>query len=166
MMDDLADQIYNAAWDADLATLERLKPGLPAMFDTGTLPNFCDIVDTCPIDSIRWFLDNGADPNMKPGDGFPPLHCALDRDTPDRAAVLQLLLDHGADVNQRGINDWTPLHRAAVVRPTQEIMALLIDRGADRDARTGIDHYATPAEEAAHLGYQLSAIFITDYRPG
>ncbi|WP_095588306.1 ankyrin repeat domain-containing protein [Actibacterium ureilyticum] len=166
MMDDLTGQIYNAAREGDVAELERLKSGIPALSDKNTHPNFCDIVDACPIDSIRWLLDNGADPNMKTDDGFPPLHCAIDRDTPDRAEVLKLLLDNGADVNQRGFNDWTPLHRAAVVRPTQEIMALLMDRGADRDARTGIDHHATPAEEAVHLGHQLSAIFINDYRPG
>ena len=84
---------------------------------------------------------------------------------PDRAEVVALLLGHGADADQRGANDWTPLHRAACQGTAPlDIIALLIDSGADRTVRTRIDDFATPEEEARHLGHVKAADFLRDYR--
>ncbi|MCB2124606.1 MAG: ankyrin repeat domain-containing protein [Rhodobacteraceae bacterium] len=147
----------------DRAALDRIardRPGIAR--DAGV---FLDAVALCPAATVRWCLDNGADPNLPADDGFPSLHLAIDRAGPDRAEVVALLLGHGADADQRGANDWTPLHRAACQGTAPlDIIALLIDSGADRTVRTRIDDFATPEEEARHLGHVKAADFLRDYR--
>lgn len=148
----------------DIAALDRIgrdRPGLATDAEA-----FLDAVATCPAATVRWFLANGADPDPPVDDGFPALHLAIDRQGADRAEVAALLLDHGAAVNARGANDWTVLHRAAsVLPPPLDLIALLLDRGADRTLRTRIDDRATAEEEARLLGRTVSADFIRDH-PG
>jgi len=100
-----------------------------------------------PLAFIRKLLDLGANPNYGDHAGFPSLIAALSADRPDRQDLLQLLLDHGADISQRGVNDYTPLHYAAATNDVPAI-ELLLARGADPGARTNVDDYATPLEEA------------------
>ncbi|MBK8065830.1 MAG: ankyrin repeat domain-containing protein [Betaproteobacteria bacterium] len=105
---------------------------------------------------MRQLLELGADPNENPGDGFPPLFCALGSNHEDREERVALLLDFGADVQQRGVNDYTPLHYAAT-QDQADCVALLLARGADPQARTRIDHCATPLEEAEFFGHAAGA---------
>jgi ankyrin repeat protein len=100
-----------------------------------------------PLAFVRKLLDLGANPNYGDHAGFPSLIAALSADRPDRQDLLKLLLDHGADVSQRGVNDYTPLHYAAATNDVPAI-ELLLARGADPSARTNVDDYATPLEEA------------------
>ena len=104
-----------------------------------------------PLTFIRTLLERGADPNYGDHAGFPSLIATLSTERPDMLEVVALLLDSGADIQQRGINDHTPLHYAATAGDTAAI-DLLLARGADPNARTRIDDYATPLEEAEHLG--------------
>lgn len=104
-----------------------------------------------PLRFIRALLELGADPNYGDHAGFPSLIAALSSARKDRYAVIELLLDFGADIQQRGVNGYTPLHYAAATRDLQGI-ELLIARGADPDARTDVDDFATPLEEAKILG--------------
>lgn len=147
----------------DRAALDRIardRPGIAREADI-----FLDAVAACPAATVRWCLDNSADPNLPADDGFPSLHLAIDRPGPDRVEVVALLLDHGADPDQRGVNDWTPLHRAACKGPAPlDIIKLLLDRGADRTARARIDDFATPEEEARRLGHATAADFLRDCR--
>jgi len=69
----------------------------------------------------------------------------------ERSDVLELLLQHGAPVDVHGINDWTPLHMAAAKNDVAAVK-LLLQYGADPTAKTRIDDYATPLEEARTLG--------------
>lgn len=151
--------LAHAMLAGDRATLDRIardRPGIAREADV-----FLDAVAHCPAATVRWCLDHGADPNLTVDDGFPSLHLAIDRTGPDRAEVVVMLLDSGPDVNQRGANDWTPLHRAACKAPAQlDLIALLIERGADRTARTRIDNFATPEEEARLLGRMAAADFL------
>ena len=62
-----------------------------------------------------------------------------------------MLLKHGALTQIRGIKDWTPLHMAAAINDVQAAK-LLLKYEADPTARTRIDDYATPLEEARALG--------------
>ncbi len=62
-------------------------------------------------------------------------------------AILDMLLEAAADIQQRGMNDSTPLHWAARYMDVTH-MQFLLDHGADPNARTAIDNYTTPLEEA------------------
>jgi ankyrin repeat protein len=97
-----------------------------------------------------FLLDHGADANYAdPDNGETPLHSALC--TADRVAhdqVLRVLLSHGANPNVATKPDAetggfmrdvrtkgeTPLHRAAAFG-TEATVTLLLDHGAQRDAR-------------------------------
>lgn len=105
-----------------------------------------------PLPFVRTLLELGAGPDYGDHAGFPSLIAALSTKRPDRCALVDLLLDFGADIQQRGHNDYTPLHWAAAVDDDPAMIALLIARGADPKARTGIDWYATPLEEAHRAG--------------
>ena len=113
-----------------------------------------------PLAFIRELLELGADPNYDEHAGFPSLIAALSSsDRPDMHQTLELLLSFGADVQQRGHNDYTPLHYAAAMEDTGA-MELLLAHGADLEARTRIDDYATPLEETEILGREKAATFL------
>ena len=81
---------------------------------------------------------------------------ALSTERQDGLVVAALLLERGADIQQRGINDHTPLHYAATAGDTAAV-DLLLAGGADPNARTRIDDYATPLAEAEYLGLSAMA---------
>lgn len=118
-----------------------------------------------PLTLVEALLAAGADPNRPVIDGFPALFAAIDRPAPDQIAVLAALLAAGADVQQRGVNDYTALHYAAC-RDAPALVQLLLAHGADLTARTRIDHYATPLEEAERLGHSLGAAALREWRAG
>ncbi|MBR1146103.1 ankyrin repeat domain-containing protein [Bradyrhizobium sp. AUGA SZCCT0431] len=106
-----------------------------------------------PLAFIETLLDHGANPNYLDRAGFPSLIAALSTDRPDRLELLRLLLSRGADIAQRGVNDWTPLHYA-VSRDDVPAIELLLAHGADVSARTRIDDFTTPLEEAKRLNHK------------
>ncbi|MGB5526344.1 MAG: ankyrin repeat domain-containing protein [Gemmatimonadota bacterium] len=109
-----------------------------------------------PIPFIGKLLEMGADPDCGDHAGYPSLIAALASARPDRLEILGLLLAHGADIQQRGVNGYTPLHWAAGEDDPQ-LIDWLLARGADPEARTNVDHYATPLEEAVILGRENAA---------
>jgi hypothetical protein len=136
----------------------------PAAVPNGRMP---DTIGSClvyaiyhsPLPFVRTLLEIGADPNHPVDDGFPPLIAALSctRDEPganrrtDVSDMLRLLLSFGADPNQRGINDYTPLHMAVGERSAQAVQ-ILLEGGADPQARTRIDECETALEMAEAAG--------------
>ncbi len=104
-----------------------------------------------PLPFIKTLLELGADPNYGDHAGFPSLIAALSTNRPDKYEIVDLLLSFGADIQQRGVNDYTPLHYAAAGNDWEGI-GLLLSRGADPTARTNVDDYASPLEEAENLG--------------
>ena len=109
-----------------------------------------------PVSLVRDLLELGADANYSDHAGFPSLFAAIDRLAPDRHEVLALLVAAGADVQQRGVNDYTALHYAAC-RDDAIAVDLLLRHGANPAARTRIDHYGTPLEEAERFGHAIGA---------
>lgn len=104
-----------------------------------------------PLSFIRELLKLGADPNYLSLGGFPSLIAALSADRPDRIEIIDLLLVHDADIQQRGLNGYTSLHYAASLNDCRAI-ELLVARGADLKAKTNVDNFTTPLEEAEMLG--------------
>ena len=104
-----------------------------------------------PLAFIQTLLDLGADPNYVSDQGYPSLIAALSAQREDKYQLMELFLSAGADINQRGVNDWTPLHYAAATDDTRAI-EFFAAHGADLNARTRIDDYTTPLEEAQSLG--------------
>ena len=106
-----------------------------------------------PFAFIRTLLDLGADPNYGDNKGFPSIIAALTTDRDDRLDIVELLISYGADIQQHGHNGYTPLHWAAAGDDVPAI-ELLIKNGADTTARTLVDDYNTPEEEAELLNCQ------------
>lgn len=105
-----------------------------------------------PFSFIRTLLELGANPNYEDHDGFPSLIAALScPERVDQQEIIELLLSFGADIQQRGMNDYTPLHYAAAGNDLK-LVEFLLQQGADPRAKTRIDEYATPLEEAEILG--------------
>jgi ankyrin repeat protein len=101
--------------------------------------------------SVEWMLRKGVTLDFRDDEGYTPVHAAIERRAGDRYELLERLLEAGAPVNLKGINDWTPAHMAAA-RDDVEALEILVRHGADLSVRTVIDEYATPLEEARHLG--------------
>lgn len=163
--------IHEAFKRGDLEALKSLL-GSPADFPNcrgpsgigGNLLEYA--IYHSPLPFIRALLEAGADPNYDDYAGFPSLLAALSgREGPDRYDVLDMLLDFGADVAQRGHNDYTPLHMAAVQEDLRA-MELLLAHGADLEARTRIDDYATPLEEAVYLRRPRAVAFLKQAAEG
>lgn len=76
--------------------------------------------------AVTEFLTKGADPNERDANGYTPLHLALSRNHPETASAL---IAAGADVNAIRYG-WPPLVFAVIARE-QEMVKVLIDKGAD-----------------------------------
>ena len=75
------------------------------------------------IETLRRFLDGGADPNDSIH-GYTALYWAA---SSGRPGVVDMLIEAGAGVNRRSYQGWTPLHCAA----SRRIALRLLDAGAD-----------------------------------
>ena len=114
-------------------------------------------VDCGDLGVVKWMLQHGASVQFDADDGYSVIHSVLEREKADRLAMLRLLIEAGADVNVHGIHDYTPAHMAATKNDV-EALKILIEAGADLSVRTRIDEYATPLEEAIHMGDAEEAV--------
>jgi ankyrin repeat protein len=101
------------------------------------------------IDRVRTMLD--ADPsllNAHAPDGFPPVGLAIFFRQP---AVARMLIERGADVAAPADNPMrvAPVHAAAAACD-RDTMRLLLERGADPNAKQQMDY--TPLHGAASRG--------------
>jgi ankyrin repeat protein len=157
---ELAIRALQSEDDSRLEELERLIDEFPGGKDEFTGGHW--IINAIALGSkvsVAWMLRRNVDIAFQDKEGYTVLHAALERSKPDRHEVLEMLLRHGAPTSVHGINDWTPMHLAAA-REDIEALRLLLQFGADPSIRTRIDEYATPLEEARHLGKNLSVHFL------
>jgi uncharacterized protein len=85
------------------------------------------------LEVIR-LLSNGTDANFRDGDGWTPLHYAIDylNHSLHLDRIITLLVDHGADVNAKDVTGATPLHYTARCGNLPAAI-LLLERGAEID---------------------------------
>jgi ankyrin repeat protein len=104
--------------------------------------------EACALGDRETAWSLAADVNERSEDGFPPLGLAIFFGHGDLARDL---IARGADVNAAAENPQrvAPLHAAAAVRD-RETMRLLLERGADPNARQQADF--TPLHGAASRG--------------
>jgi ankyrin repeat protein len=103
-----------------------------------------------------------ADPNVvqqRSADGFPPLGLAIFFRHP---VIARLLIEHGADVSAHAENAQrvAPVHAAAAVCD-RDTMRLLLERGADANARQQLDY--TPLHGAASRGDTAMAELLLEH---
>ncbi|MBP1635011.1 MAG: uncharacterized protein H6Q10_1585 [Acidobacteria bacterium] len=124
--------------------------------------------------SVRALLEAGSP--IGPRGGGEALHLACYLGFPE---IARLLLDRGADVRARNpATGDTPLHRAVafpggrfpearpagslMAAPRRAVVALLLERGADPVARSGLG--VTPLHDAASQGYAEAVGLMLDHR--
>lgn len=95
---------------------------------------------------VRWFLDNGADPNVHGSKNECPLDTAA---AGCHFGSVQLLLEHGAKLDHSNA-----LHAAAVSREDDsaciQMMVYLLDHGADINA---LEHQGNPQYRERRKGH-------------
>ncbi|HEV7269289.1 ankyrin repeat domain-containing protein [Pseudoxanthomonas sp.] len=92
---------------------------------------------------LEAMLENGADPNVAKPYPLPPDRTPRNNDNAmvwaakaDDPIYLQLLLDHGGDPDTRNVNNETLLLQARLMDNQWENVKLLVERGADVNARS------------------------------
>lgn len=137
-----------ADWELAAGVVEGFPNGVDEFIGRRWILN---AIDCGSPESVRWMLKKGVELSFYDAEGRTVCEACLVRDWPEKYEMLGDLVASGACLDDRGTNNWTPLHLAAV-RNDVRAVKLLIEAGADVYARTKIDHYATPLEEAERYG--------------
>lgn len=86
-------------------------------------------------ESVKVLLENGADVDIKNGEGLQPLAVACSHNNID---IIKELIEYGADINAENQTGWTPLLSATVWANT-DIMVYIINNGADINHQRKVD---------------------------
>ena len=162
--------------DADRSLLRASENGVPAILlavyhgkkeiaqlfvDRGAQLSFAEAIAVGEVERARRQL--AADATLldsRSPDGFPALGLAIFFGQPEFAREL---IERGADVNQPADNAQrvAPVHAAAAVGD-HETLALLLERGADANARQSSDF--TPMHTAGSRGDRAMAELLMRYQ--
>jgi ankyrin repeat protein len=115
-----------------------------ALTDDELSPLQCAIESDCGVTGksvIALLLQYGADVHATDEDGRAPLHWLLESDRNDKLPIAELLLEKGADVNALSSNGTSPLQCALFERPEADMIALLLEHGADVSVLDGEERW-------------------------
>lgn len=146
-----AVRLMQVLHDGDEQTFKKLMGADPKAANLkgqgGATPLMQAVLDA-DSSLVRFLLDNGADPNIRNEAGATALMWAV-----GDLEKTRLLLDHGADVNARSDDGRTPLLIGAGQFGCNEVVKLLLDRGANLAAKSpSTVGYSTALSEAARIG--------------
>lgn len=116
-------------------------------------------IDLGYLAGVRWFLDHGADPNVRHPWGLSALHWAIQR--PGTDAIVELLLERGADTQARTFTGRSALDLAERWHGKVEVVPALERCGATRGERTALDQLIV----AAAYGDEARARTLLDAEP-
>jgi hypothetical protein len=138
---------------------------LDLLYNYGLKPqwlSYCMLhqIDVGFLPGVRWFLDHGADPNVKHPNGLSALHWAIMR--PGTSQIAELLLERGADAREKTPWGRTPLDMAERRHGKVEIVTALESHGATRGARKPLDELVVAAAHGDEA--RVRALF--DANPG
>lgn len=141
--------IFTAAWEGNIKALE-LYYKLGANLELDDNNPLCNAAYNGKVESVKWFLAKGANPNHVFSTGENALHYTISKtsEMAERTEIVKALIAEGTDVNKTTIQGketlcfmrdaWlkaeTPLHRAAAYA-NEEIISSLIAAGADVTAK-------------------------------
>jgi ankyrin repeat protein len=117
-------------------------------------------IDLGFVPGVRWFLDHGAEPNVRHPCGLTALHWAIQRPGNDR--MVELLLERGADAQAKTPAGLTALDLAERRHGKVEVVSALERHGARRGERTPLDELVV----AAAYGDEQRARALLDGHPG
>jgi ankyrin repeat protein len=142
--DDPGMAVLVAARRGDVAALAE-APDLGRTCGPGWLP-LQEAVSAGRMQTVRWLLERGVDPDSPDGLHWTALHWAAAQGRED---IVQVLLEHGAAVDPVNMGSYTPLHLACD-RGHTEVVRMLLHAGADLEAKCGLGW--TPMTLAAGCG--------------
>jgi hypothetical protein len=96
--------------------------------------------------TLKKLLEQGEDVNAESRKGHTALHYAVVGNKP---YIASLLLDNGATINAVATKGYTPLYYALFLFPSEPMLRLLLDRGADVNMRN--QHYESALDIVVRL---------------
>ena len=131
-----AGEIHDACKAGDLSKVKALLEQDPSLLQSKTEEGKSPLhmaTGWGKCDIVEYLISVGADINARNNNGGTPIHVAASQNQPDCARIL---ISHGANVNDiRTLGKMTPL-LIAVYKSNYEVAKVLLELGADIDAKT------------------------------
>ncbi len=159
--DPKATRLMNALRAGDLQGIKTMaaEPNVGGLRGAGGTTPLMFSVLYGDVAAVRLLLDGGADPNIKNDAGATALMWAV-----TDLEKTRLLVDRGAGVNARSDDQRTPLIMASGLAGGAPVVKLLIEHGADINARApGLLGDTTPLAEAAYTGDEADFRLLIDH---
>ncbi|MGR3974010.1 MAG: ankyrin repeat domain-containing protein [Candidatus Rhabdochlamydia sp.] len=113
------------------------------------------------LDTVKWLLDNKANPNIKDSFGYHPLHHAAKM---GNVSIAQALIAAKADINAKGNCERTPLHMAAH-NGKAPVVALLMQQGVNVNAQTSEQDFKSTALHDAVTRQKIGTVAVLTKSP-
>ena len=122
----IVDTLLKKGANVNAADADGKTPLILALYPNSTY------VTNLHINTAKLLIENGANVNAADNYGFTPLMLVVQNNlmNPSKKDLIKLLMDNGADINAVNSDGNTPLI-FAIYRRNQEIIAFLLEKGAD-----------------------------------